>query len=99
MAFVPANLRLTEGVPGRARYRYDTTDGLTTVDGDGYFNNLDDAQNLAVGDLVDVVVWSSAVYTGTISAVGLVVVLSVNATTGVIDMSNDLLGATLIDSD
>ena len=98
MAYTAGNLALTGHGNGFGDYRYDTTDALTDVDGSGYFNNSDDDLNLAVGDLINVVVWSSAVRTGTISGAGLHVVLSV-AADGTVDLSNDLLGATLIDSD
>ena len=98
MAYTAGNLTLVSSTNGFGLYRYDTTDALTTVDGDGYFNNDDDDLNLAVGDVIEVVVWSTAVRTGTISTVGRVIVLSVSAA-GVVDVSNDLLGATLIDSD
>lgn len=98
MAFNSSNLALKSAVNGFREYRYDTLDALTTVDGDGYFNNSDDDQNFKVGDLIDVVVWSTAVRTGTISDVGLIAVISVDAD-GVVDTSDDLLGATVTDSD
>lgn len=97
MAFSAANLALVSSVNGFGLYRYDTTDALATVDGDGYMNNSDDDLNLAVGDMIEVVVWATAVRTGTISAVGRHIVLSVSS--GTVDLSNDLLGATVIDSD
>ncbi len=97
MAYTAGNLVLMANGNGFNHYRYDTTDGLTTVDGAGYFNNDDDDLNLAVGDIIDVVVWSTAVRTGTISTVGKVIVDSVSS--GSVDTSNDLLGATYIDSD
>jgi len=93
MAFDASNLALISSVNGFGLYRYDTTDALTTVDGDGYMNNDDDDLNLAVGDIIDVVVWSSAVRTGTISDVGKLIVMQVGAT-GDVDLSNDLLSAT-----
>lgn len=98
MAFDSSELTLIGSHNGYGLYRYDTTDGLTTVDGSGYMNNSDDDLNLAVGDIIEVVVWATAVRTGTISAVGRMIVVSVSAA-GVVDLSNDLLGATLIDSD
>lgn len=98
MAYTAGNLSPIGDGNGFVNYRYDTTDALTDVDGSGYFDNSDDDLNLAVGDLIAVVVWSTAVRTGTISGVGLHVVVSVSAA-GVVDLSNDLLGATLIDSD
>jgi len=98
MAYTAGNLTLLNSANGYGLYRYDTTDALTDVDGDGYFNNSDDDLDLRVGDIIDVVVWSTAVRTGTISDVGKVIVLSVSAA-GVVDTSNDLLGATVTDSD
>ena len=98
MAFDADNLALKNAVNGFREYRYDTLDAMTTIDGDGYFNNSDDDQNLRVGDLIDVVVWSTAVRTGTVSDVGLIAVISVDAD-GVVDTSDDLLGATVTDSD
>lgn len=98
MAYTAGNLALDRHANGFKRFRYDTMDALTTVDGSGYFNNADDDLKLSVGDLIDVVVWDTAVRTGTINDVGLVVVVSVS-TAGVVDTSNDLLGATVTDSD
>jgi hypothetical protein len=97
MAVDTSNLVLLGDGNGFGYYRYDTTDALTDVDADGYFNNADDTLNLAVGDLIKVVVWTTAVRTGTISTVGEVVVLSI--TSNAVDCSNDLMGATIIDSD
>jgi hypothetical protein len=98
MAYDGDYMTLTGSHNGFGTYRYDTLDALTDVDGSGYFNNSDDDLNLAVGDIIDVVVWSTAVRTGTIADVGKVIVVSVSAA-GVVDCSNDLLGATVIDSD
>lgn len=98
MAVDVSNLAQVSSVNGFGLYRYDTLDALTTVDGAEYFNNSDEVVNLAVGDIIEVVVWATAVRTGTISAVGRLIVVSVSAA-GVVDLSNDLLGATLIDSD
>lgn len=92
MAFDSSNLRLIEGTPGFAVYRYDTTDALTTVDDNGYMNNSDDNVNLAVGDIIKVVVWSTAVQTGTISDVGEHIVMQVSS--GAVDLSTDYLSAT-----
>lgn len=65
MAFIAANLTCLVGMaPGRNVYRYDTTDALTAVEVSGYIDNEDDNQNFAKGDIVHVVVWSSAVDTG-----------------------------------
>jgi len=92
MAFDATNFGLQSHANGFRRYRYDTLDALTTVDDNGYINNTDDAQNLKVGDLVDVVVWATAVRTGTIADVGLMIVYGVNASTGDVNLSDDLTG-------
>jgi hypothetical protein len=98
MAYTAGNLVLTGSHNGYGRYRYDTTDASTAVDASGYFDNSDDDLNLAVGDIIDVVVWATAVRTGTISDVAQHIVVSVSAA-GVVDLSDDLLGATVADSD
>ena len=98
MAYTAGNLVLTGSHNGFARYRYDTLDATGTVDGAGYFNNSDDTLNLAVGDIIDLCVWSTAVRTGTISDIAMHVVVSVSAA-GEVDLSNDLPGATVSDSD
>lgn len=93
MAFDASELSLISSVNGYGLYRYDTLDALTTVDGDGYMNNSDDSVNLAVGDIIEVVVWSTAVRSGTISDVGRHIVMQVG-TDGAVDLSDDLLAAT-----
>ncbi len=45
--------------PGRMDYRYDSTDPVDDVEDAGYFNNLDDNLNLAIGDLIDALTWSA----------------------------------------
>jgi len=94
MAYTPGNLALVSSVNGFGLYRYDTTDTATNVGSSGYFNNADDELNLAVGDIVEVVVWSSAVRTGSISDVSRHIVTSVDSA-GVVDFSDDFLGATI----
>ena len=98
MAAIAADLKLMAQGRGVANYRYDTLDASATIDASGYFNNADDALNLRVGDMIDHVQWTTTTYTGTVADVGLHIVLSVSAA-GVVDLSNDLLGATLVDSD
>jgi len=98
MAYTAGNLTLKGSHNGYGEYRYDTTDAATAVDASGYFNNADDDLNLAVGDIIDVVVWTTAVRSGTISDVSQHIVVSVSAA-GVVDLSNDLLSATVTDSD
>lgn len=98
MAYTAGNLVLMGVGNGYGHYRYDTTDAATAVDASGYFNNSDDDLNLAVGDLITVVVWTTAVRTGTISDVSMHIVVSVSAA-GVVDLSNDYLSATITDAD
>ena len=63
MAYTAGNLfALTNGPPGRMLYRYDcngTTDDVDDVEAAGFFNNLDDNLNLAIGDRIDVYEWSA----------------------------------------
>jgi hypothetical protein len=98
MAFVASDLVLTGSHNGYGSYRYDTLDASSAVDASGYMNNDDDDLNLAVGDIIDVIVWSTAIRSGTISDVAKHIVVSVSAA-GVVDLSDDLLGATLADTD
>lgn len=98
MAYAAGNLTLMGSHNGYGHYRYDTTDAATAVDASGYFNNADDTLNLAVGDIIELVVWATAVRTGTISDVAKHIVVSVSAA-GIVDLSNDLLSATVTDSD
>lgn len=68
MAYTAANLALISSVNGFGLYRYDTVDDdLDVVEDAGFFNNSDDSLNLAVGDIIKVVEWATAVRTGTIS--------------------------------
>lgn len=92
MAYTAGNLANLGSANGFSTYRYDTTDTLATVDGVGYFNNSDDTLKLRVGDIVWVVVWSTAVRTGTISDVGMHIVMQVESDND-IDLSDDMLGA------
>lgn len=92
MAFINQDFTQLTSVNGFALYRYDTLDTHATVDTAGYFNNLDDDLNLAVGDLIDVVVWSTAVRTGTISTYGRHIVNAVIVATGIVDVSDVTVG-------
>jgi len=85
MAYTAANLSLISSVNGFGLYRYDTTDELGDVDDGGYFNNTDDNLNLAKGDLIHVIVWVTAVRTGTISLYQLRVVPSIPASNGAVN--------------
>lgn len=87
MAFDNSQLVLMGNGNGFRRYRYDTLDTHATVDTAGYFNNSDDTLNLVVGDIIEVVVWSTTVRTGTISTYGTHIVLSVSAA-GIVDVTD-----------
>ena len=91
MAFDKNNLTLLSQGNGFGHYRYDTLDTHADVDSAGYFNNNDDAINLAVGDIVDVVVWGTAVRSGTIATYGRHIINEVTAA-GVVDVSNVTVG-------
>ncbi len=67
MAFISADLALISSVNGYGLYRYDTLDQLDLVEDAGYFNNSDDDQNLAKGDIIMAFTWATAVRTGTLS--------------------------------
>ena len=56
-------------------------------DSAGYFNNSDDDLKLNVGDIMYVVVWATAIRTGTISTYGTHIVNAVTAA-GVVDTSD-----------
>ena len=59
MAYTAGNLRNEIAAPpGRGSYRYDSTDLVDVVEDAGYFNNLDDNLNLAIGDFIKVLTWS-----------------------------------------
>ena len=98
---VPQGLQKTSGgIPGFCTYRYDSMDAGTLVDASGYFNNADDDLNLAVGDMIDCIDWTTAIGAGgTIALVTKHIVVSVSAA-GVVDLSNNLTAATAFtDSD
>lgn len=97
MAYVPGNLALLATANGFKTFRYDSTDAITAVDVPGYFNNKDDLVNLQPGDIIEVVVWGTAVRTGTVDDWGSVIVRSVNATTGAVTTSTDQLAGTMAD--
>ena len=84
-------LALVASVNGYRLFRYDTLDTHATVRADGYFNNQDEVLNLSVGDLIDVVVWTTTIRSGTISTYGRHIVLSVSAA-GVVDVSDVTVG-------
>lgn len=90
MAYNASDMTLVSSVNGYGLYRYDTMDVHATVDTTGYFNNTDDTLNLAVGDIIDVVVWATAIRSGTISTYGRHIVNSVSS--GVVDITNVTVG-------
>ena len=100
MAYAIQGLKLIAPIsPGYNTYRYDTLDAPTAVDASGYFNNADDDLNLAVGDMIWAYDWDTAIGSGgTIADVSMHVVVSVSGA-GVVDLSNDLLSATVTDAD
>jgi hypothetical protein len=97
MAFDADFLTVIGSGNGFHHYRYDTLDGNIVVDASGYFNNSDDNLNLAVGDLIDVFDWATAVRSGTLTDWGTHVVVSVGSS-GVVDLS-DMSSGTITDSD
>ncbi len=88
MAFDEEQLAQFSSVNSYGLYRYDTTDPLTLVDDVGYMNNIDDDLNLAVGDMIEVFVWVTAVRSGTMSVVARFVVTVVNDATGAVTLVN-----------
>ncbi|MBG0776979.1 MAG: hypothetical protein H0S85_11180 [Desulfovibrionaceae bacterium] len=52
MTYDPASMSRIEGVPGKALYRYSTTDALSAVTASGYFDDAVTQYNLATGDAV-----------------------------------------------
>lgn len=105
MAFDIAYLNPLGGNSKRGKspqaFTYATLDAHTTVDGSGYFNSstaYGGAYNmLEVGDIIYVVVWSTAIGSGgTISTYGPHIVMTKSA--GTIDVSNVTTG-TVTNSD
>lgn len=95
MAYSSANLTPMGEANGYTHWRYDTLDVHATVDGAAYFTG-DSVGMFRVGDLIDVIVWSTAVRTGTISTYGRHIVNS--ATGSAVDISDVTVG-TVTDSD
>ena len=89
MAYIAGDLVLLNSVNGYGLYRYDTLDTIQTVDTGGYFNNIDDTLNLAPGDIIEVITWTTALRTGTIFDVSRVVVSTVDSA-GAVNVSGDL---------
>ena len=89
MAYIAADFALKTSVNGFGDYRYDTLDTIETVDTGGYFNNTDDTLNLTVGDMIEVVSWTTAVRSGTVFDVSRVVVTTVDSA-GAVNVSGDI---------
>lgn len=104
MAFDITNLSPIGGNSRRGKapqmFTYATLDAHTTVDGSGYFNSstaYGGAYNLLdIGDIIYVVVWATAIGTGTISTYGPHIIMTKSA--GTIDASNVTTG-TVTNSD
>ena len=79
MAYIAKDMALVSSVNGFGLYRYDTLDASTTVDANGYFNNNDDTLNLNIGDIIEVISWTTTVRTGTVNDVSRLVVLTLVA--------------------
>lgn len=93
MAFTIANLQPIGGQTRKGQspaiWSYATLDTHATVDTAGYFN--DAANLLGIGDIIHVVVWSTAIGTGgTVSTYGTHIV-NANAS-GVVDVANVTVG-------
>lgn len=91
MPFHAPDLVLQNSANGYNYFRYDTLETHATVDTAGYFNNADDDQVFGVGDIIDVVVWVTALRTGTISTYGRHIVNEVTGA-GVVDTSDVTVG-------
>ena len=95
MAYASGYLTRIAGGNGFSQFRYDTMDTHATVDTAAYFT--DEAVNmLEVGDIIDVVVWATAIRTGTVSTYGRHIVLSNDGTT--VDVGDVTVG-TVTDTD
>ena len=104
MAYTAGGLSLISSVNGFGLYRYDSLDDWRTVDTAGYFNNLDDSLNLRIGDLILSNEWATAVRTGTITDVALLVVTNViandaAASAGAVNVSADIFQKGIVSSD
>jgi hypothetical protein len=104
MAFTKANLTRVDhlcGVYGTSLYHYSSplgADSIATILESGYINNTDDDVNLRVGDVILITQPGTQTDVPPMKQVvdfGIAAVASVNATTGAVDLSSDLLGATL----
>ena len=99
MAFITKNFQPVGGQSQATNapqvFSYSTLDAHAAVDTSGYFNAV--SALVRPGDIIDVVVWATAIGTGgTVSTYGRHIVLT-NAS-GVVDVSNVTVG-TVTDSD
>ena len=79
MAYIAGDLTQISNVNGYGLYRHDTLDLMDVVEDAGYFDNVDDNLNLAVGDIILGFTWATALRTGTISEAKSFVVTNVIA--------------------
>ena len=104
MAYGADDMALVSSVNGFGLYRYDTLDASITVDGNGYFNNNDDSLNLNVGDIIEVVSWTTTIRTGTVNDVSRLIVLTLVANdsplaeAGDVNTSNDIYVTGIVSS-
>ena len=105
MAFTIANLQPVGGQAKRGVspqvFSYATLDTHATVDAAGYFNSAvaygGAYSMLEIGDIIDVVVWATAIGTGgTLSTYGRHIVKDKSA--GTVDVTNVTVGS-VVDSD
>lgn len=98
MTFAIANFTPIGGQSRRGKapqmFAYATTDGVTTIDGNGYFNGGSAASaayggvynHLEIGDIIFAVVHTTSVGSGTVSDAGVFIV--VNKSAGFVDVTN-----------
>jgi len=96
MAFTKANLWPVNGADGNTFWYYKTADAPATVDTAGYFTN-EAVGMLRVADLLFVVQVDDPAAPASVTDVSLHAVLSNDGAT--VDLSDDLLAATVADTD
>lgn len=95
MAFDQAKLAAAWTVGKQTCWRYDTADAHATVDSANYFDTVANLNTMRIGDIIDVIVWSSTAFTA-VSTYGRHIV---NANDGThIDVSDVTVG-TVTDTD
>ena len=98
MAYTEGGLSLYSSVNGFGLYRYDSLDDVDLVEDAGYFNNLDDNLNLAIGDIILAFDWTTAVRTGTLQAVKAFAVTNVIANDAAASAGNVDIAEILVSS-